>query len=672
MPVREVLFYEFDEYRLDVKRQELLKDGVPVSLTHKAFQILLILVQNFGQTVEKEDIYQELWADSFVEDSNLTQHIYVLRKTLGRDPHGESYIETVARSGYRFAAEINVELTPAMSAKPEAAVSRTDFSDEFEDDSDPPQRPYLTLLRGDETQARRDISSDRMVNDGNETPDERGFGWLRIGLLLVLVIAVGALGVFVYQSRQPGRLFGSKRNRSIAVLPFTPVGDESSNEKLGLGMADAVITRLGKLRDVPVRPTSAVFRYTDHPPENSSAAGRELGVDTILEGTVQRDADRVRISVRLMDVADGKTVWAENFDENFTNIFAVQDSISARVVRALEIKLTQQQTVALTDHSTASTDAYEAFQLGVYFGNLRTKADMEKAVAYFQRAIDIDPRFARAYAMQADTYNMLGYYGYYDRREVRPKAEEATDKALALDDRLAEAYIARSFINLNSEAGPAPAKEAIKKAIELAPFNSTARVRYAWMLLAENDLDGTAEQMRLAREYDPLSMVSNAALCEVLSFQNKFDEAVGYCERSVEISPNALNFQDTLAETYFAAGRRDEAVALIRKVVAKADGIERLSALGSLGYFQAKLGNRQEANDIITELRANAVQRPILLNDLIIISYALGNRDDGYAYFNQLYEYHMAIRSKVRYFPAWADARNDPRILQRLDEQREE
>ena len=677
MPVREVLFYEFDDYRLDVRRQELLRDGVPVSLTHKALQILLILVQNFGQTVDKEDIYQELWADSFVEDSNLTQHIYILRKRLGVAPHGESYIETVARSGYRFTAEVDAELTPEITAKHEAAVGQLHFPDEIEDneESERISRPHLMLLRKDEMRplyADGPIVADRTARDDLESPDEKRFGYLRSGMLLLLVIALATLGIFLYQSRQPGRLFSSKRNKSIAVLPFTAVGDESSNEKLGLGMADAVITRLGKLRDVPVRPTSAVFHYTDHPPENSSAAGHDLGVDSVLEGTVQRDRDRIRISVRLMSVADGKTMWAENFDEDFTNIFAVQDSISTRVVRALEIKLTQQQTDSLADHSTASVDAYEAFQIGVYYGNLRTRADMEKAVEYFQKAIDIDPRYARAYGMQADTYNMLGYYGFADRREMLKKAEEAVDKALALDDQLAEGYIARSFINLHLKDGGVPAKTSIQKAIELAPFNSTARVRYGWLLLGERDLAGTVEQMRLGREYDPLSMVSNAALCQVLSFQKKFDEAVGYCEKSVEINPNALSFQAALADAYFAAGRREQAVDLIRKVISKSEGFERWTALGSLGHFQAKLGNRQEATDIITELRSHAVERRILLNDLTIISYALGNRDDGYAYFNQLYEYHMVGQAMVRYFPAWEDARADPRIMQRLEEPRED
>ncbi len=664
MPAREVLFYEFDDFRLDLRRQELLKDEAPVSITHKAFQILLILVQNFGQTVEKENIYQHLWADSFVEDSNLTQHIYILRKTLGPNPLGESYIETVARAGYRFTAEVaSVRSVPA-AALPGPAV-------EFERESDEqkaPARPYLTLLKNGDTRFPGPVEwpeTEQSIPPDDQIPRSSNFKRSIAAAALGGLVIAALIGIFYFVSRRPAAPLDSARNRSIAVLPFKPIGAETNNEKLGLGMADAVITRLGKLRDIPVRPTSAVFRYTDQPPENSAVAGREMAVDTVLEGTVQRDNDRVRVSVRLMSVADGKTIWAENFDENSTDIFAVQDSISAKVVHALEITLTPQQETVLAEHATVSTEAYQAFQLGVYFAGSRTKDGLLKGVEYFRKAISDDPNYARAYALLADTYNMLGYYGFQSRVEMTPLSEAAAQKAVQLDDKVPEAYIALAFLRLN-EQHRSEAKSLIERAIELAPFNSTARVRYGWILLGEHNLDATVQQMRLAQEYDPLSPISNGALCQALEYQGKLDEAIKFCEKSVELSPDVSNSQLSLAEVYFVAGRQSEAVELGEKVLAKNKGEDRLFALTSLGYFYAKLGNAAKAKKISEEIRTYAVFRPILLNDLTVISYALGDRDQGFAYFEQTYKSRAVALLQLYNNPIWADVRADTRVMDKM------
>jgi len=406
MAVREVLFYEFDDFRLDVKRQELVKDGYPVSLTHKAFQILLLLVQNFGQTVEKETIYQELWGDSFVEDANLTQHIYVLRKTLGPDPDGELYIETVARSGYRFTSEVRaVHISPV--PMPDSPVRN--YLDDQQSITN--TRPHLMLLRNDAAGAQDEAILP--PGEPSEAPNQpvRPASKYRkslFALALTAVITAAIAGMLYFVSRPPVSPPGARQIKSIAILPFKPIGEDTWNQKLGLGMADAVITRLGKVREIPVRPVNAVFRYTDNPAENSAVAGHEMGVDTVLEGTVQRDDERIRVTVRLINVSDGQMIWAESFDENAANLFAVQDSISSKVVKALEITLTPQQELSLAEHSTSSQEAYLAFQLGVYFGGVRTKAGLQKAVEYFKKATEADPKYARLFANPAETHNLLG------------------------------------------------------------------------------------------------------------------------------------------------------------------------------------------------------------------------------------------------------------------------
>ena len=668
---REVLFYEFDDFCLDVRKETLRKNKEPLSITHKAFQVLLILVQNFGQTVEKEYIYEQLWGDSFVEDANLTQHIYILRKTLGQNTEGESYIETVARSGYRFTVPVRtVSATSPISLSEPSKVQPPGECEKSLPDIPLPERPRLTLLKNLAVEAGLDPQHVSYAPDTDATAAAASMheriGTNRLFLLSALAVGLLIAGGLLVRSYVSKPLVGGPeavQPKSIAVLPFKTIGDESANEKLGLGMADAVITRLARLKTIPVRPTSSIFHYTDKPPESSLAAGHEMGVDTVLEGTVQRDADRVRVSVRLIDVSDGNTVWADNFDENFTNIFKMQDSISSKVVSALRVKLTPQEESALSQHSTSSTAAYQAYQQGVYFGNTRTKDGLEKAVTYFQQAIDADQNYGRAYAMLADSYNMLAYYHFADPYEMRKRSSEAATKALSLDDNIAETYIALAFLKMNEDGGMDAAKELLEKAIAIAPYNSTAHVRYGWLLLnSRGDLNATAEQMRLAQQYDPASGVSNGALCDVLSFQGKFDEAIKHCEKSVEINPELDAAQMALAEVYFAGGRRDDAMKLAEKVVAKSQGSDRLSMLGSLGYFNAKLGNKDRAREIIAEIKPSAAQMPFLLNDLVVINYALGNTDEGFNYFQQLMDKSF-IPFRFYYDPLWADVRADSRTV---------
>jgi tetratricopeptide (TPR) repeat protein len=265
--------------------------------------------------------------------------------------------------------------------------------------------------------------------------------------------------------------------------------------------------------------------------------------------------------------------------------------------------------------------------------------------------------------MLADSYNMLAYYHFADPYEMRKRSSEAATKALSLDDNIAETYIALAFLKMNENGGMDAAKELLEKAIAIAPYNSTAHVRYGWLLLnSRGDLNATAEQMRLAQQYDPASGVSNGALCDVLSFQGKFDEAIKHCEKAVEINPELDAAQMALAEVYFAGGRRDDAMKLAEKVVAKSQGSDRLSMLGSLGYFNAKLGNKDRAREIIAEIKPSAAQMPFLLNDLVVINYALGNTDEGFNYFQQLMDKSF-IPFRFYYDPLWADVRADSRTV---------
>ena len=660
-PEREVILYEFDDFRLDVRKQELFKGDEPVSLTHKAFQVLLILAQNPEQTVDKEFIYRELWGDGFVEDANLTQHIYILRKTLGKNPSGGTYIETVARIGYRFKADVIKHRQSHVVTMP----NRSDLGETKRADSNGHSHLQLKIAdRGFESTDKESRVASEEVPVKNVSPQPKRQRYFLAAGIAALILIVG--GAFAFVRWNASGTQDPSPVRSLAVLPLKPIGEESNNEKLGLGMADAIITRLTKVQQIQVRPTSSVIRYTDKPAQNSIAAGKEMGVDTVLEGSIQRDQGRVRVSVQLIDTPSGKTLWAENFDENFTNIFVVQDSISDKVARALEVNLTRQQEKLIAQHSTASTEAFQAYQMGMYFYGTRSKDSLSKAVDYFSKAIDADPNYAKAYAMLADSYNMLGYYRFADPQEMRTKARAAVNKAVELNDALPEAYIALASLQEMGEQGRAATKQFLEKAIELSPYNSTAHIRYGWVLFPQ-DLDGSLGHMRLAQEYDPLSPVSNGALCNVLIFQNQYKEAIKYGEKAVELAPKSANAQMMLSTAYFLAGRQNDAIEQLKRGIDETSGVEKQDALGTLGHYYAKVGRRKEAEAIFTQLERSTDDHPGLLNDLVLISYALDQRDKGFGYFKKAYEKHVLPQLMLRYNPVWKDVNSDPRVASLLN-----
>jgi len=360
--------YEFGPFRLDAGTRRLLCGGEPVALTAKAFDTLLTLVEHRGRLVEKDELMQWLWPDRAVEDANLTQTVFLLRKVLGEGPGEHTYIATIPRRGYQFVAAVQ----EVAAVEPATASASIEF---------PGSKPAEAAAMP-----------------------------------------------------------------SLAVLPFTSLASQSGDEVFGLGLADALTTRLGNLgAKIIVRPTSAVRSYVSTSP-GAVAAGRELAVDTVLEGSVQRVGERIRVSVQLVSVQTAAAIWGERFDEKFTDIFSVEDSISERIATALAAKLTSAEKRRLTKRYTDSPTAYESYWKGRFHWNRRTAGDLQKAVRHFEVAIEQDPDYALAFSGLADCYALLGSAGYdaEPRRELLAKARAAAMKAIAIDQDLAEAHTSAS------------------------------------------------------------------------------------------------------------------------------------------------------------------------------------------------------------------------------------
>jgi TolB-like protein/DNA-binding winged helix-turn-helix (wHTH) protein len=659
MSSRKVIWYDFDDFRFDAEARRLFKNGVPVTLPPKTVQTLLVLLEHAGETVEKDEIYNRLWTDSFVEEGNLTQHIYLLRKNLGQGDTGQTYIETVARHGYRFTAEVktvHAEIMVEVEAKAPDRIDAGDSALRITESAPEKKTETNGYLPKNEVQlnGNKEIVENERISETAAAPqnEKTSFRFVKfLPLAFVLLLAVG-LGSYFY-------LAGSRTNpaiKSIAILPFKVIGEENPDEHLGLGMTDAIITRLSNLKQIPVRPTSAVFGFAGAggAPEK---IGRDLQVDAVLEGTIQQSKGWVRVSVRLIKVETGETLWADKFDGPAAHIFKVQDDISKKVVDSLALKLTPVQEQNIKKRATESTAAYDAYVLGIYFWNKRTKDALQKAEKYFLRAIELDPNYAQAYAGLADTYNMLAFNRFVPLTEVGEKAKNAALKAVQLDETVAEGHLALAQVQFAYEKNAEAGVESLERAIELAPFSATAHLRYGWRKIAEFRLDEAEREMRLAQEYDPLSPTHNLALCNILIFGRKYNEAAKFCEQALEIDRNAPGGRISLAEVYLFSGKTGRSLELAAEEVQK--NPDDLYAQGFLAYVNARSGNLKEAVEIADRLKEKAENMPVIYIDLALTNYVCGRRAETFEILKKALEIKVVNRTNLVFDPKFDEIKKD-------------
>lgn len=345
-------FYEFGSFRIDRRERLLLHDGEPVPLPPKVYDTLLALVMHSGRIVEKEELMKAVWPDTFVEDANLTVNISALRKVLGEAESEQRYIETVPRRGYRFV--------------PTVTEVKNNSADSFAEEH---TKPRLVI----EEERKVDATKEESADPTGVYAVPRARRWGLPVVAISLLVGFGAVAYYTWMKRAEPEL----KVRSIAVLPFKPLVADNRDEPLEMGMCDALITRLSGLNQLVIRPTSSVVQY-NKPGQDSLTAGRELGVDALLDGFVQRSGDRIRVTAQLLRISDGKHLWSGQFNENFTNIFAVEDSISQQMVEALLLNLTGEEQRQVTRHYTENVEAYQLYLKGRYFQDKMTPEGLKK------------------------------------------------------------------------------------------------------------------------------------------------------------------------------------------------------------------------------------------------------------------------------------------------------
>lgn len=638
--MHEQLLYEFGPFSINTRERILLREGKRIPLKPKVYETLIVLIRNSGHVVEKEDLMKQVWPDTFVEENNLTGNIFALRRAFGE----HNYIETVPRRGYRFTADVKQVRVEEDKRQP-ASIVETGLS---------LKQPMERVGGVEGISDAHNLRAARI-----ESPKRIRSTSLVTVLILLAALAVAAT-VLLYRraSQVEGTTPNSLPVKSIAVLPFKSLGEASDDEFLSLGMTDALITRLGNIKQLVVRPTSSILRYTT-PDQDPLEAGRQQLVDAVLDGKIQRADDRVRVTVQLLRVRDGRQLWADKFDEKFTDIFALQDAISERVAGALALELTGTEQKRLTRRYTDNAEAYQLYLKGRYFWNRRTEESLEKGIEYFTQAIKEDSRYALAHAGLADSYIILGNFGLLPPSEAFPKAKVAAEEALKVDPDLVEAQVSLAFVKSLFERDWPGAEAGFRRAIELNPNYGPAHQWYGVSLAGAGRLDEAVAEVKRAQQVDPLSLTINAVVGWMLYLSRDYDKAIEHEKTVLEMDENFMLTHRYLGLTYEQKGMYVEAVSEFKKAV-------NLSArplnLSALGHAYAVAGRTAEAQQVLKSARERSAQTYFPADEIALIYVGLGEKDQAFEWLDRAFAERSPWLIHLKVDPRFDPLRSDPRF----------
>lgn len=623
--------YSFDGFTLDLARGCLLDgDRQEIRLRPKSFMTLKYLVENNGRLVGKDELIEAVWPDTAVTDNSLVQCLKEVREALG--DKSQQYIKTVPRRGYIF-----TNLNGTGRSEPVGFVETVEG---------------IHVVIDEQVQWQADHHSSSSISRTRWTS--------RKTLLALPLLALGLIAPTVYF------LIPSKpaRPNKIAILPFRSLGDNEDEKYLGLGIADTLITRLGSTEEILVRPTSAIQKYTLSTQE-SLVAGREQEVDAVLEGSIQKLGEEVRITVRLIKVADGSTLWAYKSSERSANLFAVEDLISEKLANELELKLTGAQKQRLARRYTDNPEAYKLYAKGVFLRNQMNEEALQKSIECFRKAIELDPDYALAYAGQASSISPLAYLKYIPLREAESRNRSLIAKALELDNTLPEAHASLGEFKLFFEWDWSGAEKEFKRALELNPREPLSLLLYPDLLLLKGQPEEAVTISRSAFEMDPLSPRTAKALAHVYYYAGKYDQALEQSKKTLDLFPNyrmiflgpiyeMKGIHDQSVEGYLQTeenwGQPAANMAALRRAYAEA---------GWRGYWQKRL-------DL---LMIEAKGKPVPALHFATLYARLGDKDKAFEWLEKTFNERDMALPLVKVDPVWETLRSDPRftnLLQRM------
>jgi len=607
LPVASTRIVRFGVFEVDLKACELRKHGFRIKLAEQPFQVLAFLLERPGEIVTREELRDRLWpGDTFVDfDHGLNNAVMRVREVLLDSSEHPRYVETVPRRGYRFVAPV-------------------------EETSVPPPVPATIELEGGSTSPASAASKPALAHTISEHPNvPRWFTSRLAAAIAIVVVGLAALLVFAIHARNvTTNQANAARSTSLVVLPLENLSGDKDQDYFADGMTDELIANLAKIRSLHVisRSTAMTYKGTRKP---LSEIARELNVDAVVEGTVMRVGSRVRITAELVQVSTDHHLWADTYESQMGDVLALQNRVSAAIVNEIRINLTPEERERLAKTPEVAPEAYENYLKGLYYWNKRSDENLTRAIGYFERATQLDPNYALAYAGLSDCYAIISaeIFGTMPASEAAPKARAAAVRALELDPTLAEAQTSLATEKFNYEWDWSGAAQGFERAIGLNPSYATAYQRYSLYLIAMGRAQDSFAQIQKARALDPLSLSINFSLGWRLYMARQYDAAITQLKDTLEMDPSYELPHLVAGQAYEQKGNYALAIPELRKAVELSRGTPLM--VSALAHAYARSGNRAEAEKLLAQLQAKSMNHYVSPYYFAIVCVGLGRTEEA-------------------------------------------
>jgi TolB-like protein/DNA-binding winged helix-turn-helix (wHTH) protein/Tfp pilus assembly protein PilF len=643
----------FGAYEFDRRSGELRKHGIRIKLQEQPCQILAILLEHRGEMVTREQLQHRLWpSDTFVDfDHSLNTAVMRLREALSDSSENPRFIETLPRRGYRFLAPVEEKPAPVNEPTPvqTGEVGASQSTDSRVDSTSPPLLPAFSAIAAE---PEKRVQRPMLVT---------------LTLSLLAIVLAGAFA-FRYLKRSSLVTAPSGQLTSLVVLPFENLSADKDQAYFADGMTDELIAHLAKIRSLRVisRTSSMEYKGTH---KTLSQIARDLNVDSVVEGTVLRSGDRVRITAELVQVATDRHLWAETYESQLGDILTLQSHVASAIVNEIRVKLTPEDQVRLATTRPVSTQSYENYLKGRYYWNKRSQEGLTKAIDYFQLAIEQDPNYALAYAGLADCYSIIGsaIVGTVPTSEVAPKARAAALKSLELDSTLAEAQTSLATVRFNYDWDWNAAASGFRRAVELNPSYATAYQRNSLYLMSMGRTSESIAEMNRAHDLDPLSVSMNFSLGWRLYMAREYDQAIEQLRNTIDMDPDFVLPHLVLGQAYEQKKTYDQAIAELRR----AADISQSSppAVAALARAYAVSGRTTEARKLLDQLMEQSKKRYVSPFYLAIVYAGLGENDQALDWIEKAYKDRSNAIVFAKVDPQLDTLRSTPRfqsLLHRL------
>jgi TolB-like protein/DNA-binding winged helix-turn-helix (wHTH) protein/Tfp pilus assembly protein PilF len=622
----------FDEFEIDLRSGELWERGNRLRLQDQPFQVLRVLLERCGEIVTRDELKQTLWpADTFVDfDDGLNTAVRKIRDVLGDSAEKPRYIETIPRRGYRFMGCLS-ELRPVV------------LSSSAEESNDSPVEEFSC--------------SDPSASVVLPAPAQLlSIRW-RVLLTAAAALALFSTALVLYRGRS-AKGTNQPRIKSLAVLPLKNLSADPTQEYLADGMTEALIGRLAGIHDLRVISRTSVMRYKNTK-EALPEIAKTLGVDAIVEGSVIRDGNRIRVHAQLIRAATDEHFWSEAYDRELRNVLSLQSDVAQSIARRVEVTITEEEHARLSSARTVDPEAYEAYLKGRYYWNKRTADSMPKAALYFEQAISRDPGYGAAYSGLADCNSGLAWHGFMSPAEVLPKAYAAAQKAVEIDSQSAEAHASLALV-LDHKWDWAGAEAEFKRALELNPQYANAHHWYGDYLSIQGRHDEAQVEAKRALELDPLNLMIGTWVGLRYYLARRYDRAMEQSRNTVDLDPNFAAAHLILGESYVQQGKHKEGLDELQKAASLSGGSPLYTA--QVGASLARAGEKKEALRVIRELRDISTKRYVSPYGIAQVYAALNDKEQTFNWLETAYRDRTVWMSYLAVDPVFDSIRSEARF----------